>query len=155
MSPNLRWLLSSVDMRSVTDCNPNYQSGAHAVVSQTKSIKIIKDRDDRPKGFGYIEFSTLDGLKDALARSGQNFASRIIRISVAEPRKSVLDQLTEAETQSREHSQRTHRWRLRRRCQVRCPMEARWTTPRLEGFTRFFPAAIRRRQATTPFNRPG
>jgi RNA recognition motif-containing protein len=95
MSPNLRWLLSSVDTRSVTDCNPNHRSDAHAVVSQTKSIKIIKDRDDRPKGFGYIEFSTLDGLKDALARSGQNFASRMIRISVAEPRKSVLDRLTE------------------------------------------------------------
>ena len=33
-------------------------------------MKIIKDRDDRPKGFGYIEFVELDGLKDALAKSG-------------------------------------------------------------------------------------
>lgn len=65
---------------------------------QTKSIKIIKDRDDRPKGFGYIEFATLDGLKDALARSGQNFANRTVRVSVAEPRKSN-DQLAELGTQ--------------------------------------------------------
>lgn len=54
---------------------------------ETKSIKIIKDRDDRPKGFGYIEFATLDGLKDALARSGQSFANRVVRVSVAEPPK--------------------------------------------------------------------
>lgn len=57
---------------------------------ETKSIKIIKDREDRPKGFGYIEFATLDGLKDALARSGQNFANRTIRISVAEPPKERI-----------------------------------------------------------------
>jgi translation initiation factor 4B len=37
---------------------------------QTKSIKIIKDREDKPKGFGYVEFAELDGLKDALAKSG-------------------------------------------------------------------------------------
>ena len=35
-----------------------------------KDIKIIKDRDEKPKGFGYVEFETLDGLKDALTRSG-------------------------------------------------------------------------------------
>ncbi|KAG5637974.1 hypothetical protein H0H81_002418 [Sphagnurus paluster] len=38
--------------------------------SRTKSVKIIKDREDKPKGFGYIEFEELDGLKDALAKSG-------------------------------------------------------------------------------------
>jgi RNA recognition motif-containing protein len=70
------------------------------VLLQTKSIKIIKDRDDRPKGFGYIEFATLDGLKDALARSGQSFASRTVRVSVAEPRKSGADSLAELEAQS-------------------------------------------------------
>jgi len=100
MLPSLRWLLSSVDTRSDTNYYPNHRSDIHPVLSQTKSIKIIKDRDDQPKGFGYIEFATLDGLKDALARSGQSFASRIVRVSVAEPRKSVLDQLTQPETQS-------------------------------------------------------
>ena len=90
MSLSLRWLLSSVDTRLDADHWPNHRSDAHAVVSQTRSIKIIKDRDDRPKGFGYVEFATLDGLKDALARSGQNFANRIVRVSVAEPRELVL-----------------------------------------------------------------
>lgn len=37
---------------------------------QTKSVKIIRDRDDKPKGFGYIEFVDLTALKDALAKTG-------------------------------------------------------------------------------------
>lgn len=94
-----------------------YRSDVHPVVSQTKSIKIIKDREDRPKGFGYIEFATLDGLKDALARSGQNFASRTVRVSVAEPREHVPGELTGVNTQSTPKcSQGTYQWtrRLRR-----------------------------------------
>ncbi|KAF5370460.1 hypothetical protein D9615_009777 [Tricholomella constricta] len=55
--------------------------------SKTKSVKIIKDREDKPKGFGYIEFEELDGLKDALAKSGSNFSGRTVRVSVAEPPK--------------------------------------------------------------------
>lgn len=39
-------------------------------LAQIKSVKIIKDRDDKPKGFGYIEFADLDALKDALTRTG-------------------------------------------------------------------------------------
>ncbi|KIJ66794.1 hypothetical protein HYDPIDRAFT_174153 [Hydnomerulius pinastri MD-312] len=54
---------------------------------QTKSIKIIKDREDKPKGFGYIEFAELDALKDALSRTGNNLQGRTIRVSVAEPPK--------------------------------------------------------------------
>lgn len=38
--------------------------------SPIKDIKIIKDRDDKPKGFGYVEFESLDGLKEALTHSG-------------------------------------------------------------------------------------
>ncbi|KAG6811208.1 hypothetical protein H0H92_008570 [Tricholoma furcatifolium] len=54
---------------------------------KTKSVKIIKDREDKPKGFGYIEFEDLDGLKDAIAKSGSNFSGRTVRVSVAEPPK--------------------------------------------------------------------
>ncbi|KAI0671962.1 hypothetical protein C8Q78DRAFT_1031600 [Trametes maxima] len=53
----------------------------------TKSVKIIKDRDDKPKGFGYVEFNDLDGLKEALARTGSSLAGRAVRVSVAEPPK--------------------------------------------------------------------
>ncbi|VDC04924.1 unnamed protein product [Peniophora sp. CBMAI 1063] len=52
-----------------------------------KSVKVIKDRDDRPKGFGYVEFGSLDDLKGALAKSGTPLAGRTVRISVAEPPK--------------------------------------------------------------------
>ncbi|KAG6333328.1 hypothetical protein ID866_5761 [Astraeus odoratus] len=54
---------------------------------QIKSVKIIKDRDDKPKGFGYIEFADLDALKEALTRTGENLSGRTIRVSVAEPPK--------------------------------------------------------------------
>lgn len=90
MSPRPRWLLSSVGTRLDTNRWPSYGSDTHTTISQTKSIKIIKDREEKPKGFGYIEFATLDGLKDALAKSGQSFANRVVRVSVAEPREPVL-----------------------------------------------------------------
>lgn len=57
-------------------------------LSQTKSIKVIRDMEGKPKGFGYVEFESLDGLQEALARSGESFSGRNVRISVAEPRKS-------------------------------------------------------------------
>ncbi|KAI0313177.1 hypothetical protein OF83DRAFT_1142553 [Amylostereum chailletii] len=52
-----------------------------------KSAKVIKDRDDRPKGFGYVEFGELDDLKKALEKSGDSLSGRTIRVSVAEPPK--------------------------------------------------------------------
>jgi hypothetical protein len=53
---------------------------------QTVSTKIIRDMDQKPKGFGYVEFKTLDGLKDGLARTGGQLLGRNVRTSVAEPR---------------------------------------------------------------------
>ena len=51
-------------------------------------MRIVEDKlDSKPKGFGYVEFKTLDGLKKALNLSGTQFQGRNIRISVAEPRK--------------------------------------------------------------------
>lgn len=55
---------------------------------KVKEVKVIRDRDGKAKGFGYIEFEDLDGLKEALARSGTSFANRTVRVSVAEPPKS-------------------------------------------------------------------
>jgi RNA recognition motif-containing protein len=53
----------------------------------TKSIKVIRDMEGKPKGFGYVEFDSVDGLKEALSRTGESFGGRQVRISVAEPRK--------------------------------------------------------------------
>ncbi|KAH8981581.1 hypothetical protein EDB86DRAFT_2858288 [Lactarius hatsudake] len=54
---------------------------------KTKSVKVIKDRDERPKGFGYVEFEDLDDLKAALTKTGSTLAGRTVRVSVAEPPK--------------------------------------------------------------------
>jgi RNA recognition motif-containing protein len=55
-------------------------------IVQVKTAKIIRDRDDKPKGFGYVEFTTLDGLKNALSMSMSQLAGRSIRVSVADAR---------------------------------------------------------------------
>ncbi|TFK19689.1 RNA-binding domain-containing protein [Coprinopsis marcescibilis] len=51
------------------------------------TVKIIKDKDDRPKGFGYVEFQSLEDLKQAIAQSNTSLSGRTIRVSVAEPPK--------------------------------------------------------------------
>ncbi|KAL7912188.1 hypothetical protein GGI35DRAFT_309108 [Trichoderma velutinum] len=50
------------------------------------SVRIIEDRElQRPKGFGYVEFGTLDGLKKALTLDGESFEGRMIKIKIADP----------------------------------------------------------------------
>ncbi|KAK5049105.1 hypothetical protein LTR84_005528 [Exophiala bonariae] len=59
---------------------------------QVTNVRIVEDKLDRkPKGFGYVEFATLDGLKAALNLSGNNLAGRQVRVSVAEPPKERQD----------------------------------------------------------------
>lgn len=41
----------------------------------------------RPKGFGYVEFSTVEGLKKALSLDNESFQGRMIKIKIADPRK--------------------------------------------------------------------
>lgn len=55
------------------------------------SVRIIEDRElQRPKGFGYVEFGNLDGLKKALTLDGESFEGRMIKIKVADPRMCPL-----------------------------------------------------------------
>ncbi|KAG2218588.1 hypothetical protein INT45_013642 [Circinella minor] len=51
------------------------------------NIRILRDRDERSKGFGYVEFEDLDSLKGALELSGESLQGRTIRVNVAEPPK--------------------------------------------------------------------
>lgn len=77
--------------------------------SEIKSVKIIRDREDKPKGFGYVEFTELDSLKDALTRTGVNFSGRTIRVSVAEApreRPSFLEEDPKFSTSWRREGQR-------------------------------------------------
>lgn len=65
---------------------------------EVESVRIVEDKlDMKPKGFGYAEFKTLEGLKKALDLSGSQFQGRNIRISVAEPRKFFESQSVLAE----------------------------------------------------------
>jgi translation initiation factor 4B len=55
------------------------------------SVRIIEDREQqRPKGFAYAEFETLDGLKKALDMDGNPLEGRPMRIKIADPRESWL-----------------------------------------------------------------
>lgn len=56
------------------------------------NVRIVEDKlTHSPKGFGYVEFETVDGLKKALDLSGATLQGRAIRISIAEPRKCFLE----------------------------------------------------------------
>lgn len=60
---------------------------------EVTNVRIVEDKLDRkPKGFGYVEFGSVDGLKKALALSGTQFQGRNVRVSVAEPR-TYMEQL--------------------------------------------------------------
>ncbi|KAI5310729.1 hypothetical protein KEM55_002865 [Ascosphaera atra] len=52
------------------------------------SVRVVEDRlTGAPKGFGYVEFKDVEGLKKALALSGSSLQNRPVRVSVAEPPK--------------------------------------------------------------------
>jgi hypothetical protein len=54
---------------------------------EVTNVRIVEDKIDRkPKGFGYVEFGSVEGLKKALDLSGSSFQGRNVRVSVAEPR---------------------------------------------------------------------
>ena len=55
---------------------------------EVSSVRLVRDREqDRPKGFGYVEFESKNGLLAALELGGSQLAGRGVRINVAEPRK--------------------------------------------------------------------
>ncbi|KAF3914963.1 hypothetical protein ABW20_dc0110269 [Dactylellina cionopaga] len=63
------------------------------------SVRLVRDRmGDRPKGFGYVEFETLDGLKKALELNNGQLAGRNVRVSVADPPKDRADDRTNVDT---------------------------------------------------------
>ncbi|EDN09311.1 conserved hypothetical protein [Histoplasma mississippiense (nom. inval.)] len=59
---------------------------------EVTNVRIVEDKMTRaPKGFGYVEFATLEGLKKALSFQGTLLQGRNIRVSVAEPPKERQD----------------------------------------------------------------
>ncbi|KAL9534285.1 putative RNA-binding protein [Sphaerulina musiva] len=71
---NLDYNVTSVDLEGfLADCNVTV-------------VRLMEDKVDRkPKGFGYAEFGSPEGLQKALDRSESNFMGRNIKISVADP----------------------------------------------------------------------
>ncbi|KAI5357666.1 Putative RNA recognition motif domain, nucleotide-binding alpha-beta plait domain superfamily [Septoria linicola] len=71
---NLDYNVTSVDLEGfLADCNVTV-------------VRLMEDKIDRkPKGFGYAEFGSPEGLQKALDRSESSFMGRNIKISVADP----------------------------------------------------------------------
>ncbi|GAA5983735.1 hypothetical protein JCM11641_001737 [Rhodosporidiobolus odoratus] len=66
-----------------------------------KSIRLVSGQDGKPRGFGYVEFETVDDLKNALTASGDDLAGRAVRISVAEAQTSRMGRADEASSWER------------------------------------------------------
>ncbi|KAI9801563.1 MAG: hypothetical protein M1825_003242 [Sarcosagium campestre] len=53
---------------------------------EVTNVRIVEDKLERkPKGFGYVEFASVEGLKKALDLNNTQFSGRNVRVSVAEP----------------------------------------------------------------------
>ncbi|KAJ8078059.1 hypothetical protein PM082_000265 [Marasmius tenuissimus] len=49
-----------------------------------KSVKIVRDREQKSKGFGFVEFEDLEELEDALSLTGSSISGRRIGVRIAE-----------------------------------------------------------------------
>jgi len=59
---------------------------------KVSSVRLLSHKDNnRPKGYGYVEFEDLESLKKAVARNGENLMDRSIRIDVADAPKEKED----------------------------------------------------------------
>ncbi|KAI0603322.1 hypothetical protein F4775DRAFT_23834 [Biscogniauxia sp. FL1348] len=73
--------------------NLSYEATSESVTDffqdcEITSVRIIEDRiEQRPKGFAYAEFATVDGLKQALTLDGTSFQGRTIKVRIADPPK--------------------------------------------------------------------
>ncbi|KAI1200052.1 hypothetical protein F5X97DRAFT_105973 [Nemania serpens] len=73
--------------------NLSYEATSESVTDffgdcEITSVRIIEDRiEQRPKGFAYAEFATVDGLKKALTLDGSSFEGRTIKVRIADPPK--------------------------------------------------------------------
>jgi len=57
-----------------------------------KEVRLMSDRQTgRPKGFGYIEFETAEGVKKAIEYDGSDYDGRSLRVNMADQRPAIRD----------------------------------------------------------------
>lgn len=54
---------------------------------EVKNVRLLTERDGKPKGYGYVEFADEESLRRALDCSGKEYLGRPLRVGVAERRK--------------------------------------------------------------------
>ncbi|KAI6116612.1 hypothetical protein EDD16DRAFT_1591935 [Pisolithus croceorrhizus] len=72
------------------------ESGLAAIFSslKVKSVKVIRDRDGKSRGFGFVEFEDKASLKAALRQTWQySLCGRLIRVRIADPRKCFNEEM--------------------------------------------------------------
>ncbi|KAI5985121.1 eukaryotic translation initiation factor 4H [Pisolithus orientalis] len=66
------------------------ESGLAAIFSdlKVKSVKVMRDKDHKSRGFGFVEFEDRVSLKAALQRTWQHsLGGRLVRVKIADPPK--------------------------------------------------------------------
>ncbi|KAI6119920.1 hypothetical protein EDD16DRAFT_1569013 [Pisolithus croceorrhizus] len=66
------------------------EHGLAAIFSslKVKSVKVIRDKDGKSRGFGFVEFEDRASLKAALRQTWQySLCGRLIRVRIADPPK--------------------------------------------------------------------
>ncbi|WVQ80939.1 hypothetical protein IAT38_003046 [Cryptococcus sp. DSM 104549] len=102
------------------------------------SVRMVKDPPTgKPKGFGYVEFPTQDGLKEALSRSMSQLQGRTIRVNVAE-----APSTSRREAHPPSMAEEASQWRRSTPLPAREPA-AGAGAPRRSGFTPAEPQADR------------
>ena len=71
---NLPWSVTDDDIHAFFDGLPIYQ------------VRLAQDYDGRPKGFGHVEFETLEGAAAAIGKSGEYVGDREVYIETTTER---------------------------------------------------------------------
>lgn len=53
---------------------------------QIRNVRIIRDEQNQPRGFGFVDFYEIDSAKNALKKTGQKFNGRPINVQYSIPR---------------------------------------------------------------------
>ncbi|SCV74583.1 BQ2448_7612 [Microbotryum intermedium] len=81
-APPYTAFVGNLSFETVDDDLRDFFAGAE--VRKVLSVRMVSGADGKSKGFGYVEFSKSDDLRNSLGLSGSDLNGRSVRISVAE-----------------------------------------------------------------------